>query len=74
MLTKNKIFDLLNYPEKAYTASLGEDKIEIKVYGNESSYNRMAMISHFLHNSDLPKGKERTTKKRLYQYCTAREK
>ena len=71
MLTKNKIFDLLNYPEKAYTASLGEDKIEIKVYGNESSYNRMAMISHFLHNSDLPKGKERTTKKRLYQYISS---
>lgn len=61
MLTKNKIFNLLNYPEKTNIAKIGDKKIEIKVFGEESNYNRMAMISHFLHNTDLLKGEEKET-------------
>lgn len=61
MLTKNKIFDLLNYPEKTNATTIGDTEVEIKVYGEESNYNRMAMISHYLHNKDLLKGEERET-------------
>ena len=59
MLTKDKIFNLLNYPEKINTAIIEGKEVKIKVYGEESNYNRMAMISHFLHNTDLLKGKEK---------------
>lgn len=59
MLTKDKIFNILNYPEKTNRAIVEGKEIEIKVYGEESNYNRMAMISHFLHNTDLLKEKER---------------
>lgn len=61
MLTKDKIFNLLNYPEKINTAIIEGKEVKIKVYGEESNYNRMAMISHFLHNTDLLKGKEKET-------------
>lgn len=61
MLTKEKIFNLLNYPEKINTAVIEGKEVKIKVYGEESNYNRMAMISHFLHNTDLLKGKEKET-------------
>lgn len=61
MLTKDKIFNLLNYPEKINTAIIEGREVKIKVYGEESNYNRMAMISHFLHNTDLLKGKEKET-------------
>lgn len=59
MLTKDKIFNLLNYPEKINTATIEGREVKIKVYGEESNYNRMAMISHFLHNTDLLQGKEK---------------
>lgn len=59
MLTKDKIFNILNYPEKTNRAIVEGKEIEIKVYGEESNYNRMAMISHFLHNTDLQKERER---------------
>lgn len=61
MLTNDKIFNLLNYPEKTNIAKIGDKKIEIKVFGEESNYNRMAMISHFLHNTELLKGEEKKT-------------
>lgn len=61
MLTKDKIFNLLNYPEKINTAIIEGKEVKIKVYGEESNYKRMAMISHFLHNTDLLKGKEKET-------------
>lgn len=61
MLTKDRIFNLLNYPEKINTAIIEGKEVKIKVYGEESNYNRMAMISHFLHNTDLLKDKEKET-------------
>lgn len=59
MLTKDKIFDLLNYPENIKTTSIEGREMEVKFYGERSSYDRMAMISHFLHNTDILKGTER---------------
>lgn len=61
MLKKDTIFNILNYPETTNTAIAGGKDVEIKVYGEDSAYNRMAMISHFLHNTDLLKGEERET-------------
>lgn len=61
MLTKDKIFSLLTYPEKTNKEVVGGKEVEIKFFGEESNYNRMAMISHFLHNTDLLKDEERET-------------
>lgn len=61
MLTKDKIFSLLTYPEKTNKEVVGGKEVEVKFFGEESNYNRMAMISHFLHNTDLLKDEERET-------------
>lgn len=61
MLTKKRILNLLSYPEKTNISTVNGNVVEIKVYGEESNYNRMAMISHYLHNTDLLQGEERET-------------
>lgn len=61
MLKKDTIFNILNYPETTNTAIVRGKEVKIKVYGEDSAYNRMAMISHFLHNTDLLKEEERET-------------
>lgn len=58
MLTKNKL-SVLNYPEKTKQVIVEGKAVEIKVYSNESNYNRMAMISHYLHNTDMLQGDDR---------------
>lgn len=59
--TKNNILSLINYPEKTSRATIDGKVIEIKVYGEDSSYNRMAMISHYLHNTDLLQEEDKET-------------
>lgn len=59
--TKNNILSLINYPEKTSRATIDGKVIEIKVYGEDSNYNRMAMISHYLHNTDLLRGEDKET-------------
>lgn len=59
--TKNNILSLINYPEKTSRATIDGKVIEIKVYGEDSNYNRMAMISHYLHNTDLLQGEDKET-------------
>lgn len=50
--TRN-IFNLSQYPEKTTVTRIGKNTIQMKEYGEASSYERMAMISHYLHNTDL---------------------
>lgn len=59
MMTKEKILNILNYPSKTKTEKVGGKRVAVNVYDEESHYNRLAMISHFLHNTDLLKGVER---------------
>lgn len=59
MIAKEQILNILNYPTKTKTEIVGGKKITVNVYDEESHYNRLAMISHFLHNTDLLKGEER---------------
>lgn len=59
MLTKNKIYDLLNFQDQATCPKVRDSEVEIKDFGEVSGYNRMAIISHYLHNKDLLRRQEK---------------
>lgn len=42
-----------NYPEALSIHKVKGQNVQLRFYGQDSDYNRLAMISHYLHNTDL---------------------
>lgn len=59
MVSIEQIFDIANYPEYSSVFEIKREKVQLKVFGQESEYDRLAMISHYLHNTDLLSEKDR---------------
>ncbi len=53
MLTDNKIFDLSYYPEHTEEMNTNSGNVSVKLYSDISEYDRMAMLSHYIHNAKL---------------------
>jgi len=61
MSQTNNIFNILNYPEASSNLQVKGKNVQLRVYGQESDYNRLAMISHYYHNTDLLSDEDRVT-------------
>lgn len=59
MSSTNKIFKTSNYPEALSIHKVKGQNVQLRFYGQDSDYNRLAMISHYLHNTDLLSAEDR---------------
>ena len=48
-----------NYPEALSIHKVKGQNVQLRFYGQDSDYNRLAMISHYLHNTDLLSAEDR---------------
>jgi len=51
-MKKLESLKISNFPENTLNVDSGRGAYTINVYGEESDYNSMALISHYLHNTD----------------------
>lgn len=65
----NAIFNIEKYPEKTVMHKKHDCTYSVRIYGERSEQDRMAMISHFLHNRGIVSYREKAEAEAcLYEY------
>lgn len=49
----NAIFNIEKFPEKTILQRTDDSQFSVRLYGDKSEQERMAMISHYFHNQDI---------------------